>query len=572
MTIKLKLALVINALMVPVLGLLSLLFYLQFRNALNQRVLLQLSSIKQLKAVQIEEYLQREWDLTRESTLIADHGSSGAMSPDSNIQFLDVNDKLKKYDSVTLHLLAQDQEGIHDLSIFSKDRRMLLGYYLHIDSTSRAIFFSPAEKIQQILLERTGMGETGETYLVGPDHQLRSQSRFFPDRPPLEIVAETPGVLQSLQGNDASGIFKDYRETSVFSSYGLLNVSFVRWAILSEIDESEAHQPLREMQNRLIMIFLVMMSITIFGSFVLAQSLVKPLVDMKARLMEMSLGNFSIESTGSNRQDEIGDMFRALDELVTSIRHAMHFANAIGSMQLDKEYEILSEHDSLGKALINMQERLKDFKDQEDKMQLLAQKSILRGQEENRKRLSREMHDGLGPLLTTLRMMIQQLKIDGSQKAKITSMLDDTISEVRRITYNLMPHALVDFGVGKALANLTQMSAKVSGIDIKYTYEMRSGSQLPDEVNIGVYRIAQEVLNNAIKHSGASEIKMSITEFDDRISFYFEDNGRGFDSTKMYPGAGLLNMRERCRILNGTIDISSSDAGTIVEVEIPITE
>ncbi|NND33880.1 MAG: HAMP domain-containing protein [Saprospiraceae bacterium] len=569
-TIKLKIALVINMLMVPVLGILSALFYLQFRSALNQRVLLQLSSIRQLKSVQIEDFLTLEWNTFRESAAAFAGEAQPRRTFSQDITILTRGDEDAIEQQSLLHLLSIDKEGIHDLSAFSKENKMLIGYYLRLDSMRRAVYISPAEKIQQILLERTGMGETGETYLVGPDFKLRSASRFFPDRLPLQITAETSGVIQALRGSEATGIFPDYRNTIVFSAYSQLKAGFVRWAILSEIDQSEALQPLEEMQNRLILIFLAMVGITIIGTFFLAQSLVRPLVDMKARLSEMSRGNFSIESMKSYRKDEIGAMFKALDELVASIRQAMHFANAIGSMQLDTRYEMLSENDSLGQSLINMREKLKDFKDQEAKMQLISQKAILRGQEENRKRLSREMHDGLGPLLTTLRMMIQQLEIPEEQKTKIKEMLDETIAEVRRMTYNLMPHALIDFGVGKALEKLTKISAKVSGIAIRYTHEMKNDSPLPDEINIGLYRIAQEVLNNAIKHSGASEIKMSLTEFDDRISFYFADNGIGFDTTQMYPGAGLINMRERCRILNGNIQVSSSEEGTIIEIEIPL--
>ncbi|MBK8503583.1 MAG: HAMP domain-containing sensor histidine kinase [Saprospiraceae bacterium] len=566
--IKFKLAVIINTLVVPLLLLLSFLFYWQFRNALDERVLLQLSSIKQLKSVQIEDFLRQEWTLFGELYAARDDRRRAESSIESDIMIFDTTDHLD--DPALSHLLSLDQDGIHDLSFFSPDGRIMVGYYLRFDSSKRAVRISPAEKIQQILLERTGMGETGETYLVGPDFKLRSQSRFFPDINPIKMHAKTHGVVEALEGFEGRGIFPDYRNIMVFSAYSVLNVGLVRWVILSELDKSEAHQPLESMRNRLIMILIIVVSITIFGSFILARSLVKPLVRMKARLSEMSLGNFSIESLTNYRRDEIGDMFKALDEVVASIRQAMRFASAIGSMQLDTKYEILSEHDSLGQALINMQEKLKEFKHQEEQIQLSTQKTILRSQEKDRERLSREMHDGLGPLLTSLRMIVQQLDISTEERGKIKSILDETIGEVRRMTYNLMPQALVDFGVGEALANLTKLSAKISGISIKYTHTMKSDSRFPDEVNIGLYRIAQEVLNNALKHSGACEIKMSLTEFDDRISFYFVDDGNGFDIYKMYPGAGLINIRERCRILRGSINLTSNQDGTSIEIEIPL--
>jgi signal transduction histidine kinase len=568
--IKFKLALVISSLVVPLLLLLSLLFYWQFRDALDQRVLLQLSSIKQLKSVQIEDFLKQEWDqFTTSINEFIVGGSDGYRDP-GEIMLIDRKVRPDTINPPLRHLLDLDQEGIHDLSPYSSEGKLLIGYYFMVDSTKRAVRISTAEKIQQIILERTGMGETGETYLVGPDYALRSLSRFLTKDPPANIEAKTQGVIDAFNGVEGSGIFPDYREIMVFSAYSRLEVSFVRWVILSELDKSEAHQPLEDMRNRLIMILFAVLSVTLFGSFWLANSLVKPLVNMKARLIDMSRGNFSAIRLTNYRKDEIGDMFKALDELVKSVKQAMGFANAIGSMNLDTEYEVLSEHDSLGRALINMQQHLKDFQYQEEQMQLNTQKAILRGQEKDRERLSREMHDGLGPLLTSLRMIIQQLEITSEIKEKIKGILDETIAEVRRMTYNLMPQALVDFGVGGALANLTKMSSKASGISIAYSYAMKNGSRLPDEINTGLYRIAQEILNNSLKHSGATEIKMSLTEFDDRISFYFQDNGKGFETTKTYEGSGLLNIRERCRILQSKMNLTSGKDGTIVEIEIPL--
>jgi signal transduction histidine kinase len=567
--IRFKWAFIINLLVVPLLLLLSLLFYWQFRNALDQRVLLQLSSIKQLKSVQIEDYLQQEWNLFNEVINVFKEENRTDLLTESAIILLERQD-LNSGDTIVAHLLSLDVEGLHDLSAFSPAGEILIGCYIQIDSLRRAVRISQAEKIQQILLERTGMGETGETYLVGPDFRLRSASRFFPGRKPYDIAAQTEGVNQAFQGSEGTDFFPDYRGVDVFSSYGPLRVDRIEWAILSEIDKQEAHQPLIDMQNRLLLILCLVIILTIFGSFFLARSLVKPLGDMKDRLGEMALGNFSMKSLPSYREDEIGGMFKALDQLVVSISQAMNFAKEIGAMHLEAEYEILSEHDSLGRSLIHMREKLRDLKQQEEQLQLSTQKAILHGQEKERARLSREMHDGLGPLLTALKMMVQQLPISWDAKDKIKNLLDETIAEVRRMTYNLMPQALVDFGVGEALANLAKMSAKASGISIKYINSINKDSRLPDIVNIGLYRIAQEALNNALKHSGATEIRMSLTGFDDRISFYFNDNGTGFDALAKYSGSGLLNIKERCRILHGIMNLTSDENGTTLEIEIPL--
>ncbi|MCB0668571.1 MAG: HAMP domain-containing protein [Saprospiraceae bacterium] len=567
--IKFKLALAIISLVVPFLLILSALFYWQFRKSIDERVLLQLSSIKQLKSVQIEDYLKQEWSVfVQEVQQSSDRGLPQDL--DGDLRIIKDPESLPPADSLYYYLTKKNQIGLYDLSEYTDSGQLLLGYYFLEDDLAVAKILE-AEKIQEILLERTGMGETGESYLVGSDFLLRSRSRFFPEKPPNSILAKTDGVRQALTGTNGSALIRDYRDVPVFSAFGRIDFKGIQWAILSELDQDEAHQPILVMQNRLVLILLLILILTILGAFLLARVLVKPLVRMKENLTGMASGNFPEVVIKDSRNDEIGDMFRALDQLVTSILQTLHFADEIGTMNLSAEYRMQSKNDRLGQALIAMQENLIALKKREEQMQLTAQKSLLQGQENERARLAREMHDGLGPLLTSLKMMIQRMTLDGAEKDRIKKILDDTISEVRRITYDLMPQALVDFGVAAALNHLVKVTAKASGIDIKYTYSMQ-GKPLSDQINTGIYRIAQEALNNALKHSGAREIRMSVTQFEDRISFYFEDDGRGFDTDHPGPGNGLVNMRERCRILNGIINIDSSPEGTVIEMEIPTDE
>ena len=99
---------------------------------------------------------------------------------------------------------------------------------------------------------------------------------------------------------------------------------------------------------------------------------------------------------------------------------------------------------------------------------------------------------------------------------------------------------------------------------------MPSGARIDDSIQITLYRIAQESLNNAIKHSQANEIKLSITAFDKHVSFYVSDDGIGFDPFKNTKGNGLRNMRECVKLANGTLEIDSKKSGTTLEIEIPI--
>jgi len=560
--LKFKIAVFINLLVVPLLLILSLLFYSQFRNAIDERVFLQLASIKQLKKVQIEEYLSETWHSLQTS--------EGDTITRENQDLLIISDQYQPSEEILTALMEQTESGIYDLSHLSTDGAILLGFLDDLDSSPQRVLLTRAPKIQQILLERTGMGETGETYLVGEDSFLRSRSRFYIGKAPLDIKA-SPSTKFEETAIEGSGIVQDYREKAVYSVFGTISLRGLHWMIRSEVDQQEALQPLSKMKMRLIFISLGVIFFTILSSLQLAHYLVAPVVRMKDLLLEMADGNFKIKVHRPNAGGEIKDMFVALERHLTSVNQAMDFANSIGALELDREYTLQSEKDTLGKSLIRMRDKLKAFNDLEEQNQFIKQRAMVQGQENERHRLSQELHDGLGPLLTALKLMIQKLNLPASHKSKVKATLDETIAEVRRMSYNLMPPTLIDFGVGYALEKLITMIGKASPIEIRFDNQMLPESKAPLNIHIGLYRMAQEAINNVVKHTKATTIKFSLTEFENKICFFFTDDGCGFDTNISHDGSGLLNIKERCRILHGSFNIQSDENGTTIEIEIPTT-
>ena len=134
-----------------------------------------------------------------------------------------------------------------------------------------------------------------------------------------------------------------------------------------------------------------------------------------------------------------------------------------------------------------------------------------------------------------------------------------------------MPSVLMDFGAGEAIRNMVnQLTAE--GLDVKYQYDANTEVKIADNIQIALYRVAQEAINNVIKHSGATVLNMSITEFEDRVSLFVKDNGEGFDVKSAKSGNGIRNMRERVNVEKGIFEIESGVNGTIIEVEIPLNE
>ncbi len=564
--IRLQFAILVNLIVVPLVILLAILLYGQFKKVLDERILLQLSSIRQLKSVQIEDFLSQEWNAFKGSI----ENSIDYSNVDISVGYVVLPSQLDEANqSDWVRLIRNEEPGIHDLSSLSADGSIVIGLSERVDSILYMSVISGA-KIQEILLERTGMGATGETYLVGSDLTMRSLSRFMPDTNPILIRAETEGTKQGQNGISGLGVFEDYRGVPVYSSYGPLEQSDLAWIILSEIDVEEVMEPVNRMRERLLIISLVIVLILIFVTFELSDQLTKPLRTMHRLLSQMATGRIDIEIPESRHAQEVNSMFKALEKLKGSIQEAVHFADELGSLNLNKDYNLLSEDDVLGEALIQMRDRLKRFNELEAGHQIEKEKALVRGQENERARLARELHDGLGPLLTSLKMQIREEDMSPDVREEINILINETISEVRKMSYSLMPSSLADFGVGYAISKLVETMRRVSNVDIQFINSLDPGVPLSHDVGLTLYRIIQEALNNALKYARASTIRLSLTQFEDHVSLYFKDDGIGFDTDTTFEGAGIVNMKERCRIMHGDFDIISDETGTQIEVDIPL--
>lgn len=208
--------------------------------------------------------------------------------------------------------------------------------------------------------------------------------------------------------------------------------------------------------------------------------------------------------------------------------------------------------------------------------------ALIEGQEEERKRLARELHDGIGQMLTGLKLDSEKLKslhfVNEKQRKSFEEhqqLIDDTIEATRTVSFNLMPSVLIDFGLSSAIKLLLERTAK--GAEFKTSFnDLTENIKIPNKVENNLYRITQETLNNIIKHAKAK--KVSITLYNEKgkfISLVVIDDGKGFDMKKnrknSVVGNGLSNLQTRVRLLNGTIKIESElGKGTSITVKIPL--
>jgi len=206
---------------------------------------------------------------------------------------------------------------------------------------------------------------------------------------------------------------------------------------------------------------------------------------------------------------------------------------------------------------------------------LIAMRSILSGQEEERKRIAQDLHDNIGTLMTTIKMKYiaiqRQVKgtSDNDDAAIVDDMLDQAASEIRRISYNMTPVAMDLTGLQGAVEDL---ESQLNLANIKSVFSIKDLDQIQDrEKQVIVFRILQELVSNACRHSRASEAKVSTSILNDVLYLSVSDNGQGMSLSEWERGEGMgvRNIQSRVQYLDGTVSMSSAN-GTHFEIEIPV--
>lgn len=202
--------------------------------------------------------------------------------------------------------------------------------------------------------------------------------------------------------------------------------------------------------------------------------------------------------------------------------------------------------------------------------------TVLRTEEKERQRFSKDLHDGLGPLLSSARMSLSALstpELDHRSQEILRNtnyVINEAIRSLREISANLSPHILNDFGLARAVSNFIN-KLPGEGIRIRYDTNLK-GERFDMDIEVILYRVVCELINNSIKHAHASNISVSMHRNDGHIRIFYQDDGKGFDPDEAARrGMGISNMTSRISSLKGEIEISSSPgAGMSATIDIRI--
>ncbi|PKP32754.1 MAG: hypothetical protein CVT99_03545 [Bacteroidetes bacterium HGW-Bacteroidetes-16] len=446
----------------------------------------------------------------------------------------------KQFDRIT----SSTQYFIQEYSAANADSAiqvlLIKGVYRAEEKIGLVMLTVPINNFSRIMFEDNplnGLGKTGESYIVGSDFLMRSTSRFAQDAV-MQIPVKTTGVMLALEDSASSGMYKDYRGMQVLGSYGRINLSGLNWAILAEIDANEAMVPIFVLRNSIIylsvIIAMLLLGIVIFN----ATWIMLPIKKLKAATDVISKGKYG-DKIQLKQQDEIGDLVEAFNLM---------------SQTLQEQSERL-EHEKIMRTT-----------------------SMIDAQEAERQHLSRELHDGLGQLVLAIRMKLNQLTDDNTDKnnlliAETRDLIRVTVSEIRNISNNLMPSVLHEFGLVAALGKLAREITANGQLVVDFQSNFQEKEILINRIQIYLYRIVQEALNNVIKHAGASEVVIRLNKSSDGLMLTIKDNGKGFriEKKSYFSGNGITNMKERANLLGGHFQLNSKvNRGTEIIVDIPI--
>jgi signal transduction histidine kinase len=223
------------------------------------------------------------------------------------------------------------------------------------------------------------------------------------------------------------------------------------------------------------------------------------------------------------------------------------------------------------------QQRIADLETQQ---QLTATEAVLKGEEQERTRLAKDLHDGLGGMLSGIKYSFNTMKgnlvmtpENAQAFERSMDMLDSSIKEMRRVAHNMMPEALVKFGLDTALKDFCADINNSGALKISYQSIGLENIVLEQTTAITIYRIVQELINNTMKHAVAKTAIVQVTKTNNQLAVTVEDDGKGFDTSilRQSKGIGWSNIQNRVEFLKGNLDVQSEkEKGTSVHIEMNI--
>ena len=392
--------------------------------------------------------------------------------------------------------------------------------------------FSPQAILQQTLDTIFDSSEGGSAFVITQNHQL-----LFATGAQLEGESLTnhPGVDAALQGSSGS-TFTQSGSSEHVVAYS--PVPPLGWALVMEEPWASVTSPLLRTTEYAPLVLIPVLILALIALWFVTRRIIQPLQGLEAKANELAWGNYDTMETSTGGILEIRHLQAALIHLAHKVRaYQQGLRSYIGAITM--------------------------------------------GQEEERSRLARELHDDTLQSMIALNQRVQLALLEGDKASnkdgleEIQSLTEQTIQNLRRLTRALRPVYLEDLGLVAALEMLARETQQTSGIDTTFT---RSGAEvrLSPPVELALYRIGQEALSNVVRHAQASHANLKINFMPDAVTLDVSDDGLGFEvpesPAEFAPSGhfGLLGIHERTEMIGANLDIQSTPgSGTRLTVTVP---
>ena len=410
---------------------------------------------------------------------------------------------------------------------------VFVAFAAHAESPIAVGAFSPVMIARRTLAGAFSPGEQSAAFVVAPDYQIIYQ---IGELAPSEDVKSHPGIAEALRGESGTTYVQVDEGEHVIAFSPILPTG---WALVIEEPWESVANPLLNTTQLAPLILVPVLLLALVALWFGARQIVQPLQALESQAANLAWGDY----------EAISETVGGIDEIVRLQTTLSHLAEKIQSSQAGL-------HSYIG--------------------------AITTGQEEERGRLARELHDDTIQALIALNQRVQltQLKVAADPEAvtaleEIQFLTEAAIQDLRRLIRAMRPLYLEDLGLVAALEMLVSETSTAEGFALEFLHKGME-RRLPSETELALYRIAQEGLSNVVRHAQALNVALTIHFEPERVILTIEDDGQGFEvpesPAEFAPGGhyGLLGMHERAELIGARLEVHSSPGeGTLLTITIP---
>jgi signal transduction histidine kinase len=390
--------------------------------------------------------------------------------------------------------------------------------------------------LYKLLLNRMGVGKTGETLIVNNDVIALNELRWHKNAV-LKLKIESKPAVDASCGKTGIVETDDYRGEMVLAAY--THIPRTGWGFVAKQDLKEVYAPINKFRNRTSAFGIITLFIVIIAAFRVSKSISEPIKILHKGSEIIGSGNLD-HIVGTDAKDEIGELSRTFDLMIEKLK-----TTTASWDELNKE---ITERKHLEKTLLEIEEH-------------------------ERRRIGHDLHDNLGQQLTGISFRTKGLENrlrktsipEAEDAARITNLIEMSKTQVKSLSIGLAPMFEKDeYSLVTAIVELASNSEKLFGIqcDVKCNKFVTLYNKA---ALINLYRIAQEAITNAARHAKPEKIEIRLSKKHNEITMTIRDDGGGFSMLNRTSGMGLEIMRYRAGIINASIDIHSDiNKGTIV--------